>query len=556
MASERGSIASIRVHNPRKYSTDRYQRQAELSLRIEENRSKRPPRLSEAQATLFEDYNLKPRATSEDVPTSLTRADTFQGSPLEEFHLGHRLISPRRLTVKDVRGSFVKPFEEPNAGQQASIDQRFASSATTKVETFDPEYARSQIQRLASDANRERNLLKRLYHKFRGRSAIKPGAFSGLEFIASLPTAHANAVLSQARDPLEDRRMIYVLEYKIESSGIVSCSPPHPFESVESLRQYLEETTTSAVRLIYTCNHDEAINFLSSEFGISSASTEVGERSFREWLQGERDNRRANNKAIRWRPAFDLARKVISTAFAVDYGAVLLPESEGGLPTPQSPSYLYESSHRQRMAVYLQRPTDSKHPVPRSSRFNTGSKSLPAYAKIPTIVVCESSAGGAGEVVSIAPLLGLDITTRSSDPPAEAINQTFENILSNILDGILRLWEQQITLLHEPHAELEDYIWSRPADSSRARDVWSMSQRLHTMLKHVNRHEKVLEAIQEDFQLFSERQEKQQWLHHTLHEFEHLSETIRSDYLEPLEHMIDLVCLSLLFCVTTCKSMY
>ena len=68
-----------------------------------------------------------------------------------------------------------------------------------------------------------------------------------------------------------------------------------------------------------------------------------------------------------------------------------------------------------------------------------------------------------------------------------------------------------------------------------------MSQRLHTMLTHINRHAKVIEAVQNDFHLFSERLKEREWLAHTLDDFEHLGETIRVDYLDPLEHMIDLV---------------
>ena len=160
--------------------------------------------------------------------------------------------------------------------------------------------------------------------------------------------------------------MIYVLEYSQEANNAITCAPPFPFESVESLRQYLEEPTDSAIRLIYACNHNEALNFLSSQYGISSASREVGERSFREWMQGERDSRRANNKAVRWRPAFDVARKLTATAFAIDFGAVIFPDENGELPTDRSKSYLYESTHRQRLAVYMQRPTENKNHFPAS----------------------------------------------------------------------------------------------------------------------------------------------------------------------------------------------
>ena len=45
----------------------------------------------------------------------------------------------------------------------------------------------------------------------------------------------------------------------------------------------------------------------------------------------------------------------------------------------------------------------------------------------------------------------------------------------------------------------------------------------------------------DEFQVFSELEEEQEWLDHTLDEFVLLAETIRVDCLEPLEHMIDLV---------------
>lgn len=61
------------------------------------------------------------------------------------------------------------------------------------------------------------------------------------------------------------------------------------------------------------------------------------------------------------------------------------------------------------------------------------------------------------------------------------------------------------------------------------------------MLKLMNRHAKVIEAIQEDFQLFAESADEQRWLDQTIEEFTQLSNDLSTDYLEPLEHMIDLV---------------
>ena len=260
-------------------------------------------------------------------------------------------------------------------------------------------------------------------------------------------------------------------------------------------------------------------------------------------MQADRSLRRAANKTIKWRPSYDTARNLICTAFAVDFGRVLVSQDTPAIVRPKKPKKsprvrLLESRQRQRIAVYMQRKASSKIPGARTTRFNTGHKSLPAHASCPTIIICEYSSVGVGEIITAAPLLGLDV---SGSDPTELIPRAIEDILYHLIEGIWRLWDTQIMLLHEPHAELEDYIWSQPADSSRVREVWSMSQRLHTMLKHINRHATLLEAVQEDFRAFAERIEEQDWLEPVLDEFKQLSDTVHVDYVQPLERMIDLM---------------
>jgi len=81
---------------------------------------------------------------------------------------------------------------------------------------IDAEEAQRRITRPASDArsrtNRPLDRLKRLVGI---KSTIKPGAFSGLEYAASLATTHATAILSQKPAPLYKRRAVYVLEYDV-----------------------------------------------------------------------------------------------------------------------------------------------------------------------------------------------------------------------------------------------------------------------------------------------------------------------------------------------------
>ena len=206
--------------------------------------------------------------------------------------------------------------------------------------------------------------------------------------------------------------------------------------------------------------------------------------------------------------------------------------------TEHARTSLVESRQRQRLAVYMQRQSTSKSPGVRISRFTSGQKSLPDYAAIPTVIISEYSSSGVRDIISARPLLGIDVTCADT---SQAIAQAIKDILYHLTDGVWRLWDSQIKLLHEPHAELEDMIWSQPANSRHARAMWSMSQKLHTMLKHINRHATLINNLQEDFKVFTERSEQHEWLTPVVNEFKQLSETVQVDYVTPLDHMIDLM---------------
>ncbi|RMZ86287.1 hypothetical protein DV736_g6487, partial [Chaetothyriales sp. CBS 134916] len=472
--------------------------------------------------SFLQDFFTRPRP---DEPTNLTTADTGL-SPLEqrEQHPGEKLFM-RRLTEKNVTGAYRKPFEEPDDAQQAAIEKGWLASKRVTLKESDPEYAQARIS---------------------GQPGRRLGAARGLEFVASLPASNASTLLAHTRYPLEEHRMIYVLEYSV-IDDVLSSSPPYPFDDIESLKTHLKATSGSslALRMIYSCNNEEAVSFLSSDYGISGARAENDERSLRDWMLDKETSKRAANKAIKWRPAYDKARNLVCSAFAVDFGRVLFSESPPTLAKTKKSKRsdrvrLHESMQHQRIAVYMQRTVSSKVPGARMTSFNTGTKSLPEYAEYPTIIISEFSSAGTGEIINAGPLLGLDVSQRGSTRP-HAVIQAIEYIMEHVVSGILQLWDTQIDLLHEPHVELEDYIWSQPADSSRAREVWAMSRRLHTMVKLINRHAKLIQFVQEDFRVFAERSEDQSWLDEKLNHFAQLSENIRVDYIEPLEGMIDLM---------------
>ncbi|ETI26419.1 hypothetical protein G647_03196 [Cladophialophora carrionii CBS 160.54] len=596
MASRRDSLLSVRSPKQRKYSTDRHQRQARLSIAIEEGRSLRPPlaKDDEVSKSFLKDVFSLPQSTT------FTQADTFP-CPLE-VHPGKRVrgFSSGAEDATELESlGFKNPFAEPNEAQQLDIEQRGAVIRRAYTD-IDAEEAHLRITRSASNARvRANRPLDRLRRWVGINSTIRPGAFTGLEYAAGFATTYATAILSQNAALVYKRKAMYVLEYDLgeddgrpqeliwtmlitrtaDDQGVLLCGPPKRCETVAKLRKYLEEDSKqdSLLRLVYVCNNEEAINYLSGAFGISGSSAETEERSFRDWMQDDRDLRRASHKAIRWRPAFDMARGVICTAFGLDFGSLVVGPSPA-----QTQNHNHHHNHsqaqnqnrvgnaslyRQRIAVYMQRAFSGALPGPRVTRFNSGSRHLPDMARSDTVIICEYSSGEAGEIVSGNVLLGL-YPERERAPSRNATSiPTLQAVLSHVFDGLYQLWRDQIALIHEPHALLEDHIYAHPSDSSCAPDVWAMSQRLHNMLKLVNRHSKVVEAVQDDFAIFSEGEHgyernyedaigtgigtgtgtgtstgtsSNKWLTPLLDDFEMLAENIVTDYLQPLEHMIDL----------------
>ena len=212
-------MVSSRSTKQRKYSTDRHQRQAELSIRIEEGRSLRPPlvREEEVSTSFVKDFFSKP--LSDNVASSLSHADAGP-SPLD-VHPGQRVrgfSDVFKEPVPDEWFDFKNPFPEPNAEQQLDLEQRGAVVKRANTD-INAEEAHQRITRSASDARRAKGPVDRLKKLFGRKSVIKPGAYSGLEYAAGLATAHANAILAQKSALLFKRRALYVLEY---SAGKIS----------------------------------------------------------------------------------------------------------------------------------------------------------------------------------------------------------------------------------------------------------------------------------------------------------------------------------------------
>lgn len=265
-------------------------------------------------------------------------------------------------------------------------------------------------------------------------------------------------------------------------------------------------------------------------------------------MQNDRKSRGASNKAIRWRPTYDSGRHLLCTAFGLDFGSIILAAKypDQDVHSSQRKTYIASPSHlcRQRLLVYIQQRQSREYQPPENVlTFTTAPYGLPEHTRRNLVIISEYSSGIVGEIVNTHDLL--TISPRSSVAPAPTKDQAAisaaQDIILRVLDGVSQIWRLQIALIHDEHTDLEDHIYEQPTDSSRASYVWAMSQHLHGMQKLVNRHAKIIEAIQEDFDLLIREEKSPEWLDETIEEFAQLSNELSTDYLQPLENMIDMV---------------
>jgi hypothetical protein len=303
------------------------------------------------------------------------------------------------------------------------------------------------------------------------------------------------------------------------------------------------------------------MNYLDATFGISEATSNESEKSFKDWMHNDRKPRGASSKVVRWRPRYDSARALICAAFGLDFGSIILMEKDytqepgvNGTRTAETANCLF----RQRISVYMQRESKDFRPPQNMKNFNTAPHRLPKHTWGNVMIICEYSSGEVGEITSTHALMTPDLSHSLNIPNQDdsAALSVVQNTIIHIFSRVCQIWRGQVVLLHDEHADLEDHIYEQPADGSRAGNIWAMSQHLHEMLKLINRHAKIIEAVQEDFRSFLGSEREQDWLDHTINEFAQLSHDLSTDYLEPLKHMVDLASVqqrkAILICCLPC----
>jgi hypothetical protein len=296
----------------------------------------------------------------------------------------------------------------------------------------------------------------------------------------------------------------------------------------------------------YIYNHDDAMDFLTDAFCIDHPHFEKSERGFRDWVKTTHANRAAFDKAMAWRPAYDLARDITCTVFGLELGHELDAHVARKHIAMRDAIRRANSklSRYQRISVYMQRQLAGFPQGARMDVFNSGTKGWRKWAKANTVLICESASGEQAPIIDALKLQTLELhhpgsTDEWAATPAVII--ATENVLSSVLDSILKAWRRQINKLSVQHALLEDHVYERPSDDSHAGEIWAMSQHALEMAKLASRHSTLCQDVQEYFNYFAERDDGNAWLEVVLKGFRQMSVSVRDDFIDPTNYMIDLV---------------
>src|SRR5947209_13636844 len=190
----------------------------------------------------------------------------------------------------------------------------------------------------------------------------------------------------------------------------------------------LQSTTNPALRVMYVpcstdefCpkanvtsyiyNHEDAMDFLIDAFCIDHPHFEKSERGFRDWVKTTHANRAAFDKAMAWRPAYDVARDITCTVFGLELGHELDTHvARKHIATRDAIRRANgKLSKYQRISVYMQRQLAGFPQGARMEVFNSGTRAWRKWAKANTILICESTSGEQAPIVDAVKLQTLEL---------------------------------------------------------------------------------------------------------------------------------------------------
>lgn len=239
----------------------------------------------------------------------------------------------------------------------------------------------------------------------------------------------------------------------------------------------------------------------------------------------------------------DRSNDFVRTAFGMEYPVFGLPEKtiENAQEYQQKDheSDLYNApvpeNSWQRLSIYVQLKRRAVEPQDLlGSNLGLGEN---------TIVILDSMHQGLTQDELTDGALSWCRLMRHADIETPLVgNPVLVAALRLIFDAIARKWSYYILYMHSYVTDLEEHVYSQPADDKYSPTLWGISKRLLRAERLLKFHILLLENVQNELaDITGPKTMEPEWLRQNLKEYMRLSSEIEESLKKPITQMIDLV---------------
>ncbi|KAI5793739.1 hypothetical protein DFH27DRAFT_142453 [Peziza echinospora] len=367
-----------------------------------------------------------------------------------------------------------------------------------------------------------------------------------------------------------EKPRVLMIDYNRKDIEQIRRVEAQEFESLDDLKKVYrkERSAATALRVFHVQNCDWGTDYLLRRFKLDRAGSRT--QDFARWVRDKSPPKRAGKPlmaAKTWKTHADPWRGVARTAFGMDYmkhyncedgpvaeDRVLALE---GFDSEENPIHAYDI-HSQRLSVYVQykfqepiTPDEDlecpygSDPESAVKRFDNGS----------TIIIFDNSTSNSIEDTLMSARGAWEskwrrlpfTITHSTDvisEDAQICINSMKAILQDVFMSVVAAWEGVLEVSWEHVSILEDGIYERPADESRAPILWANSANWLRYEKLMFYH---VDTVTEMKRYLSEMTELDPvegttlWLEDVHPAFDKLSNLIQEDLVKPTANLSDLM---------------
>lgn len=398
---------------------------------------------------------------------------------------------------------------------------------------------------------------------------------------------------------------VLIVDYISNDAELVTNGKRHvavasqEFQTLSELRRFYSDSKrvhAAALRVIHVQNATWATLFLLKKFNINHPNELVGMPGFSKWARYERPKFRNGKPFLNgrsWRGQTDPWRNVSRTAFGMDYLKPFPTESpqarkqktaSGSRPVDAKIMHLnaYEDSRSpygydvsvQRMSVYVQRnlgpPNRISPDIDVKNPYKHMPNGGPVYDpqredyRVPlleyldnsnTVIIFETSASMLPDDCLVQPRnefekrwRRLSFYLRKEDVlnDSRLAAQCTNFILVDLFHGLGVVWDQFLNVAEDHVAMLEDRIYEKPDDESRAPELWTNQAAWLKVDKIMWIHADLVREMQNNMRELADVDDEANgvevdWLSSTPAEYERLSHNVSEDLIQPTNNLSDLM---------------